>query len=98
MVAVAWLWTSLRTCSDKFRQFSLVVTVEVHRQRERFVVEQRTGTLGRAQCLARQWTHVPYQLPGAFGRLPHIFHVKVNSVMRRLSSCSPVSEWRSVHR
>ena len=23
--------------------------------------------------LARQWTHVPYQLPGAFGRLPHIF-------------------------
>ena len=39
----------------------------------------------------------------AFGRNTHFFYVKVNSVMRRLSSCSPMNvlfyaEWRSLFR
>ena len=44
VVAVAWMLTSLRTCSDKFRQFSGVTVevpvLQVQRWRARFLVER----------------------------------------------------------
>ena len=45
VVAVAWLWTSLGTCSDKFQQFSVGTTVEVPQLQ--FIDSVRASSLNR---------------------------------------------------